>query len=381
MVLSSFITYCLGALSNSNPAATILGQDAATPAAVAHLNHVLGLDKPLVVQYWDWLSQAVRGNLGHVLLHPDPGVPVDRAAAARRPVDRDHGRHPGGHHRRDGGDGRRRPPRRLVRPRPHDRLLGRLDAAGLRRRHHPGGHLRGGRAPAARQRLRRARRPGIGPWLEHIILPSLALALQVAADVARQLRTSLVAVLEQNYITGARVRGLPYRRILIRHALRNAAGPRWSSWATTSRIMLAGAVAAEVVFSLPGLGQLLLDAAQTRDIPVVQGVLLVVTTFVVVVNLVVNTLLDLLYRTNDGSGHVSGEACDRPTRLGGSVLRLPSARIALVILAAIVFLAIFGVGPGAAEPARPSTPTRCSRGRACTTCSAPTTSAGTCSAG
>src|SRR5258708_33891298 len=61
LVLSSFITYSLGALSNSNPAATILGPDAATPAAVAHLNHVLGLDKPLVIQYWDWLSPAVRG--------------------------------------------------------------------------------------------------------------------------------------------------------------------------------------------------------------------------------------------------------------------------------------------------------------------------------
>src|ERR1700727_570135 len=64
VLLSSFITYCLGALSNSNPAATILGQDAATPAAVAHLDKVLGLDKPLVVQYWAWLTQALRRNLG-----------------------------------------------------------------------------------------------------------------------------------------------------------------------------------------------------------------------------------------------------------------------------------------------------------------------------
>jgi peptide/nickel transport system permease protein len=64
LVLSSFITYSLGALSSSNPAATILGQDAATPAAVAHLDKVLGLDKPLVVQYWDWLTQAVQGHLG-----------------------------------------------------------------------------------------------------------------------------------------------------------------------------------------------------------------------------------------------------------------------------------------------------------------------------
>src|SRR5450755_500294 len=64
VLISSFITYSLGALSNSDPAATILGQDAATPAAVARLNHTLGLDHPLIVQYWNWLTQAARGNLG-----------------------------------------------------------------------------------------------------------------------------------------------------------------------------------------------------------------------------------------------------------------------------------------------------------------------------
>src|ERR1700678_836420 len=62
--LSSFITYSLGALSNSDPAATILGQDAATPATVAKLDRSLGLDHPLIVQYWHWLTQAVQGNLG-----------------------------------------------------------------------------------------------------------------------------------------------------------------------------------------------------------------------------------------------------------------------------------------------------------------------------
>ena len=141
---------------------------------------------------------------------------------------------------------------------------------------------------------------GVGPWLEHIILPSLALALQVAADIARQLRTSLVSVLEQNYITGARVRGLPYRRVLVRHALRNATGPALVILAYDFPQMLAGAVAAEAVFSLPGLGQLVLESAESRDIPVVQGVLLVGSTFVIVVNLVVNTVLNWLYRTDDG---------------------------------------------------------------------------------
>ena len=139
-------------------------------------------------------------------------------------------------------------------------------------------------------------------WLEHIILPALALSLAVSADIARQLRTSLVEVLEQNYIVGARVRGLPYRRILFRHALRNASGPALTILGNDFPLMLAGAVAAEAVFSLPGLGQLLLESAQTRDIPVVQGLLLVVSCFVIVVNLIVNVTLNWLYRTDDGIG-------------------------------------------------------------------------------
>ncbi|HEY2288069.1 MAG TPA: ABC transporter permease, partial [Streptosporangiaceae bacterium] len=142
----------------------------------------------------------------------------------------------------------------------------------------------------------------VGQWLEHIILPALALSLQVSADIARQLRTSLVEVLERNYITGARVRGLPWRRVLIRHGLRNAAGPALVVLGNDFPQMLAGAVAAEAVFSLPGLGQLLLESAQTRDIPVVQGLLLVISTFVIVVNLIVNTTLNWLYRTGDGVG-------------------------------------------------------------------------------
>jgi peptide/nickel transport system permease protein len=111
-----------------------------------------------------------------------------------------------------------------------------------------------------------------------------------------------VAALEQNYITGARVRGLPYRRILTRHALRNAAGPALVVVGIGFPQMLANSVAVEAVFSLPGLGQLLINAAESRDIPVVQGLLLVVSAFVVVVNLVVNTLLAFLYRSSEGAG-------------------------------------------------------------------------------
>jgi peptide/nickel transport system permease protein len=301
LVISSFITYSLGALSNSDPAATILGQDAATPAAVAHLNHVLGLDKPLIVQYWDWLSQAVRGNLGTSYFTQ---IPVSQSISQRLPVDLSIA------------------------------ILAIILAviiggttgtvAAIRR----GGWFDRGLTIvcsavstlpafvvgiilvvifAVAAHLLPANgyvgpAQGLGPWLEHIILPGLALALAVAADVARQLRTSLVAVLEQNYITGARVRGLPYRRILTRHALRNAVGPALVVLGTGFPLMLAGSVAVEAVFSLPGLGQLLLNAAESRDIPVVQGLLLVVSAFVVVVNLVVNTVLAWLQRSSEGAG-------------------------------------------------------------------------------
>jgi len=299
LVLSSFITYSLGALSNSNPAATILGQDAATPAAVAHLDQVLGLDKPLIVQYWDWLSQAVRGNLGVSYFTQ---IPVSQSIAQRLPVDLSIAIGAvilavliGGTAgtvaaiRRGGWIDRgvtlacsavSTLPAFVV-----GIILVVVFAVGARWL-----PANGYVGPTA----------GVGPWLAHIILPSLALALPVAADVARQLRTSLVSVLEQNYITGARVRGLPNRRILIRHGLRNAAGPALTILGNDFPIMLAGAVAAEAVFSLPGLGQLLLEAAQTRDIPVVQGVLLVVSAFVIVINLVVNMALSLLYRSADG---------------------------------------------------------------------------------
>jgi peptide/nickel transport system permease protein len=299
LVISSFITYSLGALSNSNPAATILGQDAATPAAVAKLDKALGLDKPLVVQYWDWLTQAAQGHLGTSYFTT---IPVSQSIAQRLPVDLSI----------------------AILAVILAVLIGGTagTVAAVRR----GGLFDRGvtivcsavsTLPAfvvgiilvvifaVTWHLLPANgyvgpTGGIWPWLVHIILPSLALALQVAADIARQLRTSLVSVLEQNYITGARVRGLPYRRILFRHALRNASGPALTILGNDFPLMLAGAVAAEAVFSLPGLGQLLLEAAQTRDIPVVQGVLLVVSTFVIVVNLVVNTLLNWLYRTGDG---------------------------------------------------------------------------------
>jgi peptide/nickel transport system permease protein len=300
VLLSTFITYGLGALSNSDPAATILGQNA-TPAQVAKLNKSLGLDKPLVVQYWDWLTGALHGNLGVSYFS---GIPVATSIGQRLPVD--------------------------LSIATLAIILAVIigGTAGIVAAVRRGGWFdRGVTLVCSVVSTLPAFVVGIilvvifavsvhwlpangyvGPaqsipeWLKYIILPSFALSAQLAADIARQLRTSLVGVLEQNYITGARVRGLPYRRVLFRHALRNAAGPALTIIGYDFPLMLAGSVAAEAVFSLPGLGQLLLESAQTRDIPVVQGVLLVVSAFVVVVNIVVNTVMNLLYGLSDGVG-------------------------------------------------------------------------------
>jgi peptide/nickel transport system permease protein len=301
VALSTFITFGLGALSNSDPGATILGQDAATPAAVARLNRALGVDHPLVVQYWHWLTQAVRGNLGRSWFTQ---IPVSQSISQRLPVDLSIA---------------------ILAVILAVLIGGTAGAVAAIRR---GGWFdRGVTMACSVLSTLPAFVIGIilvvlfavtvhllpangyvGPttsipeWLKYIILPALALSLQVSADIARQLRTSLVEVLDRNYIVGAKVRGLPYRRILVRHALRNAAGPALTILGNDFPLMLSGAVAAEVVFSLPGLGQLLLESAETRDMPVVQGVLLVTSTFVIVVNLLVNTTLNWLYRTSDGLG-------------------------------------------------------------------------------
>jgi peptide/nickel transport system permease protein len=296
--LSSFITYCLGALSNSNPAATILGQDAATPAAVARLDKYLGLDHPLLVQYWNWLVQAVHGNLGRSYFTQ---IPVSQSISQRLPVDLSIAIGAvilaviiGGTAgtaaaiRRGGWFDRGVTAMCSVVSTLPAFVVGIILVVILAVSVHAfpaNGYV----GPSS----------GLGDWLSHIILPSLALSLQVAADIARQLRTCMVQVLEQNYITGAKVRGLPYRRILVRHALRNATGPALVTLGYDFPQMLAGAVAAEAVFSLPGVGQLLLSSAETRDIPVVQGLLLVISAFVIVVNLVINTTLNWLYRTDE----------------------------------------------------------------------------------
>jgi peptide/nickel transport system permease protein len=132
---------------------------------------------------------------------------------------------------------------------------------------------------------------GAGQWLRHAILPGFALSLLVTGMVARQLRTSVVAALQENYAVGARVRGLSRRRVLLVHVLRNAAAPTVAAIGLEVPQLLGGAVITETVFALPGLGQYALEGAQNHDVPVIQGVLVVMVVLVLISNLGVDLLL------------------------------------------------------------------------------------------
>jgi peptide/nickel transport system permease protein len=112
--------------------------------------------------------------------------------------------------------------------------------------------------------------------------------------VARQLRTSLVGELAQNYVTGAVVRGVGRRTVLLRHALRNAAGPALTVLGMGVPMLLGGAVVTEKIFNLPGLAQLALQAASQHDVPVIQGTLLVTVTVVLIGNTAVNAAVAAL---------------------------------------------------------------------------------------
>ncbi len=127
--------------------------------------------------------------------------------------------------------------------------------------------------------------------LRYLVLPVAAIALTEIAALARMMRASTIDVLRLEYIAHARAKGLPERRVLLRHAFPNAFGPTLTVIGLVLGHLLSGAAVIETVFTLPGLGRLLVESIGARDYPVVQGCLLFVALLYVCVNLVI----DLLY--------------------------------------------------------------------------------------
>ena len=126
--------------------------------------------------------------------------------------------------------------------------------------------------------------------LRHLILPALALGTIPMAIIARMTRSSMLEVLNQDYVRTARAKGLKERSVILRHALRNALLPVITIVGLQVGLLLSGAILTETVFSWPGIGRWLVDAIYARDYPIVQGVTLSIAVIFVVINLIVDIL-------------------------------------------------------------------------------------------
>jgi peptide/nickel transport system permease protein len=136
---------------------------------------------------------------------------------------------------------------------------------------------------------------GFWPFLSHLILPSVALGMIYAALIARITRASMLDVLAQDYIRTAQAKGLGNQQVLIGHALKNAAVPIVTIIGIGVALLISGVVVTETVFAIPGLGRLTVDAILRRDYPIIQGIILIFSAAYVLVNLLVDlsyTLLD-----------------------------------------------------------------------------------------
>jgi peptide/nickel transport system permease protein len=132
---------------------------------------------------------------------------------------------------------------------------------------------------------------GVGPWLRNLVLPCVTLAVMNAAFIARVTRAAVSEALTEDYVRTARAKGISEGRMLMRHALANAAVPIVTIIGLSVAGLIGGVVVTETIYAIPGLGQLTVDAVLSRDYPLIQGI----TLFFSLVYVVVNLLVDLSY--------------------------------------------------------------------------------------
>jgi peptide/nickel transport system permease protein len=136
---------------------------------------------------------------------------------------------------------------------------------------------------------------GLWPFLRHIILPTLTLSVIFIALFARITRASVLEVLEEDYIRTARAKGQVESKVLISHALRNAAVPIVTVIGLGIALLIGGVVVTESVYNIPGLGRLVLDAILKRDYPIIQGLILMFSFVYIIINL----MIDIVYTVID----------------------------------------------------------------------------------
>jgi peptide/nickel transport system permease protein len=293
MVFVALFVFSLLYIAPGDPAAVIAGEQA-SPEDVEKIRKSLGLDRPFLVRFTEWSGNILRGDLGTsmftglpvteliaqrieptlslmvvtLLLSVLVGVPIGVIAAWRASSWL-------------------------------DRLFMALAVAGFSVPVFVVGYLLAywfalewdllpvqGYSPISK---------GVLLWLEHLVLPSIALGFVYIALIARITRATMLEVLSQDYVRTARAKGLGEGPVLFMHALKNAAVPIVTVIGIGVALLIGGAVVTESVFAIPGLGRLTIDAIVRRDYPLIQGIVLMFSFVYVLVNLAV----DLIYVTLD----------------------------------------------------------------------------------
>jgi peptide/nickel transport system permease protein len=292
MAIVALFVFSLLYIAPGDPAVVIAG-DQASPADVERIRQSLGLDQPFLVQFGNWLGHILRGDLGTSIFTNLPvtamiaqrieptlslmaitlvltilvAVPLGVVAAWKAGS--------------------------LV-----DRAIMAFAVFGFSLPVFVVGYILAyvfalelewlpvqGYTPLAR---------GFWPWLENLILPSIALGCVYIALIARITRASMLEVLQQDYIRTARAKGLGQGGILFVHALKNAAVPIVTVIGIGIALLIGGAVVTESVFAIPGLGRLTVDAILRRDYPVIQGIVLLFSFVYVLVNLMIDVTYTLI---------------------------------------------------------------------------------------
>ena len=266
-----------------DPAALIMGTEGSREAS-DRLRESMGLNRPLPVQYVEWLARALRGDLGRSIQYD---LPVGELIASRLPVTLPLalmaaafmvvaavplGLYAATRHRRAGDYA--------------TMILSQIGISVPQFSVTLGWVRSGGFEGWSR---------GVGAALRSLVLPAIALGLFQAAVLVRATRSAVLDVLREDYVRTARAKGLSELRVVGRHTLRNALIPIITVAGIQLGQLLAGAIVLESVFALPGLGRLALGAITARDLPVVQGVALFIASTIVVINFAV----DLVYTVLD----------------------------------------------------------------------------------
>ncbi len=299
----SILVFTIARVIPGDPVLIATGLERADPKILAETAQRLGLDRPLWVQYADYLGDLVRGDLGHSLRHRRPvsalilgrlpatlelataafllaiaaGIPLGVVAAVRRGTGFEHAAILGA----VGGMSVPAFWLGLLLILLFSLQLGWLPAT-----------ARGGSLPGAFAALLTG--GGLSPlWrsLSHLLLPALALAAPTTGLMVRMTRSSMLDVLGEDYILAARARGLSERTIVYRHALKNALVPVVTIAGLFLGRLLGGAVVLETVFAWPGIGRMAVLAVRSRDYAVIAGTALMVAVGFVVINAAV----DLVY--------------------------------------------------------------------------------------